>query len=64
MGDAGEDVADTPAFSRPTPMRGSTPSMAVEREIRPLALTRKNYLFAGSDTGGMRAGAMYTSFRG
>ena len=33
---------------------------AVERAIRPLALTRKNYLFAGSDSGGMRAGAMYT----
>jgi transposase len=32
---------------------------AVERAIRPLALTRKNYLFAGSDTGGMRAAAMY-----
>jgi hypothetical protein len=27
---------------------------------RPLALTRKNYLFAGSDSGGMRAAAMYT----
>jgi transposase len=33
---------------------------AVERAIRPLALTRKNYLFAGSDSGGMRAAAMYT----
>ena len=32
---------------------------AVERAIRPLALTRKNYLFAGSDSGGMRAAAMY-----
>jgi len=32
---------------------------AVERAIRPLALTRKNYLFAGSDTGGMRDAAMY-----
>jgi transposase len=33
---------------------------AVERAIRPLAMTRKNYLFAGSDSGGMRAAAMYT----
>jgi hypothetical protein len=33
---------------------------AVERAIRPLALTRKNYLFAGSDSGGMRSAAMYT----
>ena len=33
---------------------------AVERAIRPLALTRKNYLFVGSDSGGMRAAAMYT----
>jgi hypothetical protein len=33
---------------------------AAERGIRPLALGRKNYLFAGSDSGGMRAAAMYT----
>jgi Transposase IS66 family/IS66 C-terminal element len=33
---------------------------AVERAIRPLALTRNNYLFAGSDSGGIRAAAMYT----
>ena len=33
---------------------------AAERAIRPLALGRKNYLFAGSDSGGMRAAAMYT----
>ncbi len=31
----------------------------VEREIRPVALGRKNYLFAGSDAGGERAAAMY-----
>jgi transposase len=31
-----------------------------ERCIRPLALGRKNYLFAGSDSGGVRAAAMYT----
>lgn len=30
----------------------------VERAIRPLALGRKNWLFAGSDTGGHRAGAI------
>jgi transposase len=33
---------------------------AVERKIRPVALTRKNYLFAGSDSGGIRAAAMHT----
>ncbi len=33
---------------------------AVERAIRPVAMTRKNYLFAGSDSGGTRAAAMYT----
>jgi transposase len=31
-----------------------------ERAIRPLALGRKNYLFAGSDVGGKRAAAAYT----
>jgi transposase len=31
-----------------------------ERAIRPLALGRKNYLFAGSDAGGERAAAVYT----
>ena len=33
---------------------------AAERAIRPLALGRKNWLFAGSDNGGGRAAAMYT----
>jgi transposase len=33
---------------------------AAERAIRPLTLGRKNWLFAGSDTGGERAAAMYT----
>jgi len=33
---------------------------AAERSIRPLALGRKNYLFAGSDAGGVRAAAIYT----
>lgn len=33
---------------------------ADERAIRPLALGRKNWLFAGSDQGGKRAAAVYT----
>jgi transposase len=33
---------------------------AAERAIRPLALGRKNYLFAGSDQGGERAAAIYS----
>lgn len=33
---------------------------AAERAIRPLALGRKNWLFAGSDTGGERAAMIYT----
>jgi transposase len=33
---------------------------AAERAIRPLALGRKNYLFAGSDAGGERAAILYT----
>ncbi len=33
---------------------------AAERAIRPLALGRKNYMFAGSDAGGHRAAAAYT----
>jgi transposase len=33
---------------------------AAEREIRPLALGRKNWTFAGSDAGGHRAAAIYT----
>jgi transposase len=33
---------------------------AAERALRAVALGRKNYLFAGSDTGGERAAAMYT----
>jgi transposase len=32
----------------------------VERALRAVALGRKNYLFAGSDSGGERAAAMYT----
>jgi transposase len=33
---------------------------AAERAIRPLAMTRKNFVFLGSDTGGDRAAAMFT----
>ena len=33
---------------------------AAERAIRPLALGRKNWIFAGSDSGGERAAAMYS----
>jgi transposase len=33
---------------------------AAERSIRGIALGRKNYLFAGSDTGGTRAAAIYS----
>ena len=33
---------------------------AAERAIRPIAVGRRNWTFAGSDTGGHRAAAMYT----
>jgi transposase len=33
---------------------------AAERSLRPVALGRKNFLFAGSDAGGERAAAMYS----
>src|SRR5205814_200375 len=33
---------------------------AAERALRAVALGRKNFLFAGSDSGGERATAMYT----
>jgi transposase len=33
---------------------------AVERAIKPLVLARKNYMFAGSDSGGIRAAAFHT----
>ena len=33
---------------------------AAERSIRPIALGKKNYLFAGSDDGGQRAASMYS----
>jgi len=38
--------------------RLSIDNNAAERAIRPLALGRKNYLFAGSDSGGVRAAAI------
>ena len=33
---------------------------AAEREVRPIAMGRKNWTFAGSDEGGHRAAAIYT----
>lgn len=33
---------------------------SAERAIRPLVLGRRNYLFAGSDTGGERAASIYS----
>ena len=33
---------------------------AAERALRAVAIGRKNYLFAGADTGGERAAAMYS----
>jgi transposase len=33
---------------------------AVERAIKPLVIARKNYMFAGSDSGGIRAAAFHT----
>ncbi|HYI69304.1 MAG TPA: IS66 family transposase [Skermanella sp.] len=33
---------------------------AAERAIRPLAIGRRNWMFAGSDTGGVRAAAIFT----
>jgi len=33
---------------------------AAERALRAVAIGRKNYLFAGSDSGGERAAAMYS----
>ncbi len=36
---------------------------AAENQIRPVALGRKNWLFAGSDSGGVRAASFYTLIR-
>jgi hypothetical protein len=36
---------------------------AAEREIRPIAMGRNNWTFAGSDAGGERAAAIYTSIQ-
>jgi transposase len=36
---------------------------AVEDEIRPIGLGRKNWLFIGSDSGGERAATFYTVIR-
>jgi transposase len=47
--------------SRKSGVAGTIPfNNAAERAIRPLALGRKNYLFAGSDEGGRRAAILYT----
>ena len=47
--------------SRKSGVAGTIPfTNAAERAIRPLALGRKNYLFAGSDEGGRRAAIIYT----
>ncbi|TXM71527.1 IS66 family transposase [Methylobacterium sp. WL69] len=35
-------------------------NIAAERSIRPIAVGRRNWTFAGSDTGGHRAAALYT----
>jgi transposase len=47
--------------SRKSGVAGTIPfNNAAERAMRPLALGRKNYLFAGSDEGGRRAAIIYT----
>jgi len=40
--------------------RAQIDNLAVERQIRPVALGRNNFLFAGSDAGGERAAAAYS----
>jgi hypothetical protein len=40
--------------------RAEIDNLTVERQIRPVALGRGNYLFAGSDAGGERAAAAYS----
>jgi transposase len=40
--------------------RAEIDNLTVERQIRPVALGRSNFLFAGSDTGGERAAAAYS----
>jgi transposase len=40
--------------------RVSLDNNAAERAMRPIALGRKNWLFAGSDVGGQRAAAIYS----
>lgn len=39
-----------------------TDNNQIENKIRPLALGRKNYLFAGSHKAGQRAAMMYSFF--
>jgi transposase len=40
--------------------RAEIDNLTVERQIRPVALGRSNFLFAGSDTGGERAAIAYS----
>lgn len=40
--------------------RAEIDNLTVERQIRPVALGRSNFLFAGSDTGGERAAVAYS----
>jgi len=40
--------------------RAEIDNLTVERQIRPVALGRSNYLFAGSDAGGERAAVAYS----
>jgi hypothetical protein len=40
--------------------RAQIDNLTVERQIRPVALGRHNFLFAGSDAGGERAAAAYS----
>lgn len=41
--------------------RAEVDNNAAERSIRGIVLGRKNWLFAGSDTGGERAAAIYVN---
>jgi len=54
-------VSRWPAFTRyATDGRLDISNNAAERAIRPLAIGRKNWMFAGADTGGERAAVMFT----
>ncbi len=53
-------VGQTAALMRPLIAAIGAHVMAAGRVMRPVALGRKNWLFAGSDAGGERAAAIYT----